>query len=97
MTSRDQVEHARLVARPADRTPVERANDQALEYAIFWARLCGPLAVVGALLALAAWVWTLDWRWAATALLAGAVGGLAGWWGWWIKGNEGWRHGSSDG
>lgn len=92
MTQRGgQVEHARLVAKAAPRTSIERENDQALEYAIFWTRLGGPVAVLAGVASLVAWIWTGDWRWVATAALAAVVGGVASWWGWWEKGNEEWR------
>jgi hypothetical protein len=82
---------ARMSTRPAARTAVERANDQALEYAILAARWGGLLLALAALVGAWAWVWTWDARWGFTAILAALVGGSAGYWGWWLKGNEEWR------
>jgi hypothetical protein len=82
---------ARMMARPQVRTAAERANDQSLEYAILGARVWAVLAALVLVGAVVGCVWTLDWRWAATAVLAGVNAGLAGWWGWWLKGNEDWR------
>jgi hypothetical protein len=95
MAEQDRVQHARLVARPAARTPVERANDQALEQAILLARWGGLTVVLAGLGAVVAFAWTLDWRWAFTGLLALLVGGVAAWFGWWVHGNEGWRRGNA--
>lgn len=82
---------ARMLARPAVRTAAERANDQSLEWLILASRVWAVLAAVAFVGALLGALWTLDWRWAVTAVLAGANAGAAGWWGWWIKGNEEWR------
>lgn len=86
----DRTQHARLVARQPERTRVERANDQALEYAILAARILGALVPVAALAAVFVWIWTGDGRWALTAVLGAVVGGVTGWWGWWHNGNEEW-------
>jgi hypothetical protein len=92
---RDRPEHARLIARPERRTAVERANDQALEYLILFARSLAVLMGLCALLTVGLFVWVLDWRFAVGAALEALVAGGAGWWGWWVKGNEEWRRGNS--
>lgn len=83
----------RLIARQPERSPVEKANDQALEHAIWLARWVGAFVVWAAFVALIAGIWTADPRWYWSAVVAALVGGAAAWWGWWIKGNEEWRSG----
>ena len=81
----------RLVARGAARTAAERANDQALEWAILLARWGGLLACLASLAGWVALVWTGDWLWGVTSALGSVLAAVAGWWGWWLKGNEEWR------
>lgn len=89
----DRTVHHRLAARPPVRTPIERANDHALEGLILVARLTSAAAALFALVSVMALAWTLDWRWAALAAVQAVWAVGVGWWGWWVKGNEEWRRG----
>jgi hypothetical protein len=92
---RDRPMHARMVARPAARTPIERANDHSLEVLILAARATSAATALCLLLSIVGLIWTLDLRWLAVAAVEGGYAAGAGWWGWWVMGNEGWRRGDS--
>jgi uncharacterized membrane protein YqjE len=85
--------YRRVVEGSAQRTVIERANDNTLETVIFGLRLVALWLAVLSLVSVFMTIWTADLRWVATLTASVILGAVAGYLGFWTFGNEGWRRG----